>query len=470
MAAEITGAASHAWEATDVAMQELVRVYLRLSETMIRNQLPIRYSREQVEIKEIRGASNLGKALGFSVSAVEIQQRGLESEPGSTFIDKVPQQYLTHLRILAETAISYSAIGGLKNGGDNNTAKDFSRNFDRQVAELFVGHPQMFRMSSFEPTAITALLNDDPFVFLAECSVCLANVLDIDIMHIVRLCYTAEIVKVILAMGHNMPAPTWLTWIGLLPGGADDGRYPEFRLACATVTQNDILFHHLKGDDPSNSEPSKGFDQPWMKDIATCRAFVQKYALVFLRKCVLLLYVRYGTDFNSHISHNPGDSELDRLTEALRLPSFDSICFSMCNGEPPGREDPNRTMTSRLVEGWMQHQAMSRILSPKQGMVVPPGGESPYQAPRIEVAHPAIFELIGLPKNYDTLMEETMRRKCPTTGKDVTDPMLCLFCGDIFCGQSICCLKEEAGTRNKPATQIGGAQQHMRKYVLSSQS
>jgi E3 ubiquitin-protein ligase UBR1 len=58
-----------------------------------------------------------------------------------------------------------------------------------------------------------------------------------------------------------------------------------------------------------------------------------------------------------------------------------------------------------------------------------------------------------------------MRRRCPTTGKDVTDPMLCLFCGDIFCGQSICCLKEEGGTRNKPASQIGGAQQHMRKYV-----
>jgi E3 ubiquitin-protein ligase UBR1 len=440
-------------------------VYLILSETMKRNSLPIRYPREQMEQKEICGTSTLAKALGFSISAVEIQQRGVESQLGSTFIDKVPQQYLTHLRILAETAVSYIAIGGLKNGGDNKAAKDFSRTFDHQVAELFIGHPQMFRISSFEPISTEALLNSDPFVFLAECSVCLANVLDIDIMHIVRLCYTAEIVRVILAMGRNMPATTWLSWIGLLPGAPDDGQHTEFRLACATITQNDMLFHHLKGDGHPNSEPSNGFDQPLMKDIAACRAFVQKYALVFLRKCVLLLYVRYGTDFNSHISHNPSDSELDRLTEALRLPPFDSICLSVCNGESQGRGDPNRNMTSRLVEGWMQHQAMSRIVRASSGEIISPSGEHPYRAPDIEVSHPAIFELIGLPKNYDTLMEETMRRRCPTTGKDVTDPMLCLFCGDIFCGQSICCLKEEGGTRNKPPSQIGGAQQHMRKYV-----
>jgi len=60
-------------------------------------------------------------------------------------------------------------------------------------------------------------------------------------------------------------------------------------------------------------------------------------------------------------------------------------------------------------------------------------------------------------------MEETMKRRCPTTGKDVSDPMLCLFCGDIFCGQSICCLKEGPERRGKRPHQIGGAQQHMLK-------
>ena len=85
----------------------------------------------------------------------------------------------------------------------------------------------------------------------------------------------------------------------------------------------------------------------------------------------------------------------------------------------------------------------------------------------LSLTHPAIFELIGLPKNYDTLMEETMKRRCPTTGKDVSDPMLCLFCGEIFCGQSICCLKEGPERRGRRAQQIGGAQQHMLKLDFS---
>jgi E3 ubiquitin-protein ligase UBR1 len=88
----------------------------------------------------------------------------------------------------------------------------------------------------------------------------------------------------------------------------------------------------------------------------------------------------------------------------------------------------------------------------------------------LSLTHPTIFELIGLPKNYDTLMEETMRRRCPTTGKDVSDPMLCLFCGEIFCGQSICCLKEGPERRGRRAQQIGGGQQHMLKFVILSLS
>jgi len=83
----------------------------------------------------------------------------------------------------------------------------------------------------------------------------------------------------------------------------------------------------------------------------------------------------------------------------------------------------------------------------------------------LSLTHPTIFELVGLPKNYDTLMEETMKRRCPTTGKDVSDPILCLFCGEIFCGQSICCLKEGPDRRGRRSQQIGGAQQHMLKFV-----
>ncbi len=67
--------------------------------------------------------------------------------------------------------------------------------------------------------------------------------------------------------------------------------------------------------------------------------------------------------------------------------------------------------------------------------------------------HPAIFELIGLPKQFDTLIYEVTRRRCPTTGNKLEDAALCLFCGDIFCSQASCCHKGGKG----------GCNQHMQK-------
>lgn len=61
----------------------------------------------------------------------------------------------------------------------------------------------------------------------------------------------------------------------------------------------------------------------------------------------------------------------------------------------------------------------------------------------IKLLHPAPLELIGLPQYFDILMEESQRRKCPTTGKEVSDPALCLFCGEIFCSQTVCCLTKD---------------------------
>jgi E3 ubiquitin-protein ligase UBR1 len=110
-----------------------------------------------------------------------------------------------------------------------------------------------------------------------------------------------------------------------------------------------------------------------------------------------------------------------------------------------------------MIRGWMHHQAAWRPAYPGHT-----SQRTPVPAADISVGHPVIYELIGLPKNYDTLMEETMKRKCPTTGKDVSDAMLCLFCGEIFCAQSICCLKVDPDSRHSNH-EIGGAQQHMRR-------
>jgi E3 ubiquitin-protein ligase UBR1 len=405
-------------------MKELVDIYRRLRDTMSKNELPTLHPINTPAFpNDFCASDTLAQSLGFSISAVEIQQRGVAAPIGSTLLETVPQQSLTHLRILAETASSYVSIGGIRSAGDNQVSREFCKDYERQYYQLFVCEPYSPEISKLNPNNVESLLNQDVFVFLTECSLCLAPVDEIDIMHIVRLCYLAEIVKVVMQLGRRVDTLS-------LPTRAADQQdswgLKAFSNFCDTVLSFD--------------EGARGFGNVHLNGSQTERLnqyeFVQRYALAFLRKVVLLLHVRYGVAFTNHVSTNPNASELERLSEALRLPSFGQMCAQV-----PG---PHTASTlSTLVEHWVRHSGVSKST----------------------VSHPAIFELIGLPKNYDTLMEEVMKRRCPTTGKDVSDPMLCLFCGEIFCGQSICCLKEGPAKRGKRPQPIGGAQQHMLKSV-----
>jgi E3 ubiquitin-protein ligase UBR1 len=429
------------------SMKELVDIYQRLRTTIERNKLDARHDwslilpAEDVSQLDLAHSETLARALGYSISAVEIQQRGVGSTSGSVFIDSLPQQALTHLRILSETVASYVSIGGIRYAGDNRLAQEFSRDYQLQHLLLFLrpAHPG----SVIRPPSGETLLDQDIFNFLTECSLCLAPVDNIDIMQLVRLCYLAELIKVVVNMGRNQGSSDYPTWIGLTklmnPGDSHvptrEPGFDAFADFCITVRRADDEL--VNGDEDSKGDV---FRQPCFNGLQSCQNFVRKYALVFLRKVAILLHVRCGLTFANYIPTNPDADELDRLTEALKLPTLDQMYASVV----PIYKDHNPVVHA-LVTGWINH---SKSYSDKQ----------------LTLSHPAIFELIGLPKNFDTLMEETMKRRCPTTGKEVTDAMLCLFCGEIFCGQAICCLKPASNTTGGARVpHIGGSQLHTKK-------
>jgi E3 ubiquitin-protein ligase UBR1 len=126
----------------------------------------------------------LFSSFGYSIAAVEIAQRGVESEAGSTLLDKIPQLTLTHLRVLAETALSYAAVGCLyKSGGNHSRAADEFQEIHRQkICQLFVGYPFLVGTALLDGARdIEPMLAKDTFVFLAECSLSLLPVLKIDV-------------------------------------------------------------------------------------------------------------------------------------------------------------------------------------------------------------------------------------------------------------------------------------------------
>ncbi|TQS37870.1 hypothetical protein Golomagni_01641 [Golovinomyces magnicellulatus] len=432
--------ASSQQNSTASPLSELVISYRRLTETMFRNRLPLRHlfgvHKQYPEdgTMDVVGSDTLAKTLGFSISAVEIQQRGVPSIVGTNFPETVPQQVLTHLRTLSETASSFLSISGIRSAGDNAITKEFVDDYENQIAQLL-----LFPRIRSSPDSY--LLGQDIFVFLTECSLCLVPMENLDILHVTRLCFLAEMVKVILKIGKHSktmsPYKSWLSKVMMKFHSAKLNNSPfsgsNFEKLCCQVYE-----WTTNPEDRYIKIPYENFEkQTHFDGEHFFEEFAKKYALTFLRKVALLLHVSYGISFHNTSMNSSDADELSRLTETLQLPSFDQLCSVQ-----------NDTILASLINGWI-----SQVPNLNNS-----GNSSQLS---ISLSHPAIFELVGLPKNYDVLMEETLKRRCPTTGKDVSDPMLCLFCGVIICGQSVCCLKQ--GERGGRVMEIGGGQQHIEK-------
>ncbi|CAK7567428.1 MAG: E3 ubiquitin-protein ligase ubr1 [Sporothrix epigloea] len=466
-------------------VRDLVSAYRRLKRTLRTNNLPMLPLLPETRRgrNELYASDTLAHAVGYSIAAVEIQQRGTDAEYGMTLLSKIPEQQLVHLRILCETVTSYIAVGSQRRGGDNRTEREYRRDAERQHCQLFIARYacQETETTSYPTAHHAPLLSLDPFVFLCECVFGVVAARKLELIHIVRLCYLAEIVKVVYHMSRNIPVTVWLQELMGCLNYSDKKDSPlrpfaqfwysiarmdlDARSENAESRPTDIIDVSLLSADSPGS--NRGFDQEGVNTLEGYYNFVRKYALVFLRKSVVLLYAHAGVDFNTHVSPAPELGELERLTEALRLPSFDEMC-QLLGG------DAEDYATRHLVNGWVyyyyQHTSGRIKMTSSSSSTTAAASSAATTAmalPSACLSHPGIFELVGLPQHFEHLLDACTRACCPTTGKDVSDPMICLMCGAVFCGQAICCLKEErvggtpggGGTRRR----IGGAQQHMRR-------
>lgn len=422
-------------------MLELVKIYQRLRDTMQVNTASSQFGYGKAQ-DELTSTDTLAQTLGHSISAAEIAQRGIESDSGSTLLDKISSQTITHLRVLSETISSYIAVGALRNCGKNATNKEFQDTQTQQLHQLFVGHPEVVAIEELWGNNIdtnksgqlritTPLLIGDPFVCLSECTACLIPALHLDVHHIMRLCYLAEIIKVIMVFlvpeESGVGSATFEALQNIVePGSRAIESLPQLvqhviRMVTGPYGPLKLRTMARYGELPSAIYPA-------------LHQLIEVYSLVFLRKCAILMHVRYGIEFPS-TSAGHDESELSRLIRTLGLPSPNDLISETF---------AESTVTQKIIAGWVVHWAKVH------------DDRRPHKF-QIQLSHPAIFELVGLPKNFDSLQDESMKRRCPNTGKDLTDPVVCLFCGEIFCSQGVCCKSE---------TDKGGCWQHRFKYVL----
>ncbi|KAI9886368.1 MAG: oxygen-dependent protoporphyrinogen oxidase [Watsoniomyces obsoletus] len=434
---------------------DLYKSYRRLRVTLKNNGISTRYTEPPEALDPTDTAHNtdlvftdsLARSLAFSISAVEIALRGVQSEPGTSLIDKIPQQSLTTLRVLSETIGAYLAMGVGRFRGVNKTISEIRDTQKRQLQQLFVGHQAIFdldtlagRLAKYEP-----LLGNDMFVFLTECAVYLVPASHLDIPHILRLCYLAEIVKVLLNfVGNEELVRAASRQIGSNSGhDQNDGRplsdehlklFHSFVRRIAQLRDDSFAISH-------KSHTRITMSKTPTETTPLLRKLVDNYALTFLRKAAVLMYIRYGVDYPNSGFTEMDEPEMVRLSRALRLPSVDELLASFLHLHV----DPAAKFLQPCVTGWIIHWTTSNSRN---------NGSSSEGIP---LSHPGIFELVALPEKFDVLSEEAMKRRCPETGKELSEPSICLFCGEIFCGQALCCTKHE-GSRT-----IGGCNRHVKK-------
>lgn len=351
----------------DVPMGELIKIYHRLRETLKVNNVhsSFAYAHTPAMTNDFTHTDALAQALGYSITAAEIAQRGVQSESvRGTLIDKISPQAVTHLRVFSETVSSYIAIGSLRGQGPNKTMDEFSETQRRQFRQLLVGHPGISdpQVLSFDLKGIAPLLCQDPFIFLSECAVGVVPATNLDIHHIMRLCYLAEIVRVVFVFALGVknqsaedmsdrellfPHPEQFINTDVAATGMSEEQMSN--LLCFVCVISNVT---SQGDSPASFDinnlpiPDRFKDPNFLYFIHT---MVSTYALPFVRKAAILMHVRYGVDLPHVAAERADEPELARLSSILRLPSLSEIFASFAAPTSAGNT------TRSIVGGWIRH-------------------------------------------------------------------------------------------------------------------
>jgi E3 ubiquitin-protein ligase UBR1 len=135
---------------------------------------------------------------------------------------------------------------------------------------------------------------------------------------------------------------------------------------------------------------------------------VSSQALIFLRRCEVLLVARFGFVFEAEDSSKPLDVEY--YSKFLGLPSLPSIL---------SLDSINSNELNDVITKWADQFKNF-------------GSQASIKMPR----HPKPFNLAAFPDHYEDLYETAFRNVCPDCGRTPSNPAICLVCGDTILG---CC-------------------------------
>ncbi|EEB06214.1 N-end-recognizing protein Ubr1 [Schizosaccharomyces japonicus yFS275] len=356
---------------------------------------------------------NVLELYSYTLACTEVSQRGtngVDKSQTMLWFEVLTPSQLVFLRVLSVTVMTYAALSmnDFRNGL-SGTSSEYATLVAGQHYRLFGASVPGFFSTQVpnQGAKYDTLLSKDIFTEFAEASVSGFLIHEESFITLTKCYYLADTVKTIWFL---------LKQLDTLKKCPVPRNYPV-RTPQALLGFKHLVYYiwrYVCTSERMNQSPE---DCPELNNasfLSMLLDLTEKFALVFLRKCALLWYVRYGIHFDTFPAEDLDKSEMDRITKALDLPTVTGNCNTLLQKE---------SLTEwKLIEHWCQ----SHIAN------------SPYRE-YSRVYTPSIYELVPLPREQDLLFELLLGRTCSKCQTEPLEPAICLFCGQVLCFQSHCC-------------------------------
>jgi E3 ubiquitin-protein ligase UBR1 len=332
--------------------------------------------------------------LAGTITSMEIAQRGTGEGIGAELyppvLGAISSQNLTLLRVLAETVRTMMVFRE-----DADIGRRIHRKYYWRMEQLIPLDEMHDGKDSCQPT----ILKTDLFErFVIACGVCSAA-FGVSVDRLLLLHYIAEVTKIILAILGSAQALKFILTNAMWPvvlDGPPLGPRGFLRYLAAKLER----------------EPSQ-------KLMNGLYYLAQRFILPFLRKAVIFSHVYEGILFSK--INDADEVEADLLCHLLGLPTLAEVL---------DMDITTNVLLSSMIQNWTSWQS------------------GYYPGAVLELHHPAVFEVIGLPTRLDVLLELASKYHCSDCHQVPDEPAMCLFCGEIVCSQTRCCAQDGVGEMN----------------------
>ncbi|KAJ1894818.1 E3 ubiquitin-protein ligase ubr1 [Coemansia sp. S17] len=359
-------------------------------------------------------------------------------------------------------------------------------------------------------------LMQDTFVAFTDISLSLVMPFGVDVWHLVRLFFTAELVRACVAVGDSLlgqytGAPKALR-VALAPPADINKAPPSAASAAVSLPTATMAITTATVEETGQAEgqvPQPWVDAPEARDVkllsvlshgsdapllhssapgihalviwatrqmqgpeednttlerlrtavhpVTVTKLVATLILPFLRRVALVFYLQYGVDIAREAPwlHAERQTVLNSDDNPQVLPQTDSECVRLL-------KLLNLPDLHHILD--IESQPTMRVAAEgwlrelrtfrrRHTSAMSLGAGYTMAVP---VGMPTLYSLVDLPERFEVLFERSAKAFCPRCNGIPSDPALCLLCGGFVCAQSFCCEEDGIGECNMHMKTCGG--------------